>query len=599
MTPMSIAIIGGGMTSAYLLKHFIEQGDRNLQLTILERDDTIGPGMAYNAQQVNLEHLANSGSQEIPDLIIPMDQWLREKDDSWLAKYELNRAEITPKKIYSRVVLGEYFKDQFDKLVHLAEKKGIKVIPRTHITVTDMEDVPDTDKVKLKVQHDGHTEELVFDKTIIATGHHWPDRGKAGLMDSPWPASKLVKQVNHPVGILGSSLSGVDTAITLGMQHGHFERQGEKLAYIPNQGSENFKMTMYSRRALLPDLRCHFQFPEHDIYRYIKKDEIDAHRKSNDGYVSLDYFFDTVYKRSIQKVDPVFYDRIKDMSLETFVEAMIRDRQSTANTFDWLKQAYHQSKQSIADKKPMFWKEILDDVTYTLSFNAKYLSAEDMIRFKREWMPLAAYVVAFMPLESAEKLIALHDAGKLDIKATGNDMSLAHSPEKPGGTIRYQTDNKQVEESYQTFIKATGQQATTVAQFPFKTLLAHGIAQEAALPFRSPEKGKEESASYRPGEPVTIEIRNDQPYLKPGGFAVNDEFRLIGKNGVSPRIYSLAIPDILGFYPYTQSLPFCNHAAEIAVQDIMRNRKQQPDTPPTAWTERPHGTSTAIQRFGT
>ena len=327
---------------------------------------------------------------------------------------------------------------------------------------------------------------------------------------------------------------------------------------------------MFSRKGLLPDLRCHFEYPEHDIYRYVKAPEIETHRKQNGGFVSIDFFFKK-YKEAVQKVDPEFYERIKFHDLKSFINFVVRERQQKP-PFDWLADEYAASQRSLSEKKPMHWKEILDDVTYSLSFYAKYLNAEDMLEFKRDLMPLASYVIAFMPLESAEKLMALHDAGKLDLVATGQEWSHSTNQGEEGATLRYRKDSKDVDQRFGTVVRATGQQEVSVDKFPFRSLADSGAVQPMSVVYSGAEKAEKEIAAAKGGEqPETTQKGDgDRYYFYPGGIAVDDSFRIKGKDGANPRIFDLAVPHLLGCYPYTQSLPFCNDASRIVVNAIMK-----------------------------
>lgn len=594
MSSKNIAVIGSGMTSTYLLKHMIDHAESGCTINIIEKGPTFGPGMPYSEAWVNKEHLANSGSQEIPDLLQPMHEWLKVQSDEWLREYNIERDKITPTAIYPRIVLGHYFADQFKSLVVRARQKGINVVLRSNTTINDIADCKDQDQVKLTITKDSHTTEETFDKAVIATGHSWPDRIKTEeLLPSPWPASKLTRKVNHPVGILGSSLSAVDTALTLADQHGTFSRDpAGKLHYTGLAHTENFKIVMHSRQGLLPDLRCHYQYPEHDVERYSSKIELERLRAQNNGFLPLNYMFDTVYKRAIKKVDQKFYDRIKDWTLEDFIRN-ITDERKNKDVFEWFKKEYAISEDSLKFKKPQYWKEILDDVAYTISFNGQHLSAEDMIRFKRGLMPMVAYVVAFQPLESAEKMIALNEVGKLEVHATGKDLSIASNPDTPGATLRYQKGQGTHDEHFKTFINSTGQQDTSISQFPFKTLVTQKIAQPALLKFSSPEAAIKEKASLRAGEPDLVDLTGPVATLKPGGVMLDESFRLVGEEGPNPRIFDLAIPHIIGLYPYTQSLPFCSHSAERVASAILEKPGHQSGT----WEQQTHRAAGGVSRF--
>ncbi len=62
---------------------------------------------------------------------------------------------------------------------------------------------------------------------------------------------------------------------------------------------------------------------------------------------------------------------------------------------------------------------MLAALSIALNYPAKHMSAEDMLRLKKHLLPLVSTVIAFIPQSSAQELLALHKAGKLDLVADG------------------------------------------------------------------------------------------------------------------------------------------------------------------------------------
>lgn len=63
-----------------------------------------------------------------------------------------------------------------------------------------------------------------FDLAVIATGHVWPDEEEATrtYFPSPWSGLMEAKVDACNVGIMGTSLSGLDAAMAVAIQHGSF-----------------------------------------------------------------------------------------------------------------------------------------------------------------------------------------------------------------------------------------------------------------------------------------------------------------------------------------------------------------------------------------
>ncbi len=61
-----------------------------------------------------------------------------------------------------------------------------------------------------------------FDLAVIATGHVWPDEEEATrtYFPSPWSGLMEAKVDACNVGIMGTSLSGLDAAMAVAIQHG-------------------------------------------------------------------------------------------------------------------------------------------------------------------------------------------------------------------------------------------------------------------------------------------------------------------------------------------------------------------------------------------
>ncbi|VDR26909.1 Uncharacterized protein conserved in bacteria [Raoultella terrigena] len=119
-----------------------------------------------------------------------------------------------------RLLLGEYFHDQFLQLVATARQRGFEVAIRESCRVEDLQVTPEG--VMLCAQ--GAAEPAHFDLAVIATGHVWPDDDTTPRAHFPSPWSGLMSVRIQPcrVGIMGTSLSGIDAAMAVAAQHGEF-----------------------------------------------------------------------------------------------------------------------------------------------------------------------------------------------------------------------------------------------------------------------------------------------------------------------------------------------------------------------------------------
>ncbi len=579
MKPKNIVAVGGGATSVYLLYHLVRDAVPGTTVHVVDTAERPGLGMPYSTTWVGDEHLANIACDEIPDLLQAPDAWLSAKSDAWLAQNSVKRSDISPGYILPRVILGMYLEDQFRALCNLGRKKGMHIDFFGNNKVTDIATLSDG-KIRVSMQPPSGSGaiDLIADKIVVAAGHVWPKQKEgtvAQYYDSPWPVSKISGVHNYPVGLLGSNLTAVDATMTLAKNHGTFKRNaGGRLEYVSDQGAENFKIVMHSRQGLLPSMRFQFEYPRIRVDLHISIDEVENHIRGNDGYLSLDFIFEKAFKNVLREKNEGLYPIIKDMSVEEFVAYIYKERRGH-DRFALFQKEYEEARESLRTGEPIYWKEMLDDIAYTINFYAKYLSAEDMLRLRRTLMPLVLHIVCFLPLESAERMMALHDAGKFEIKSVGSDSSISTNPRTPGASIRYQDEatGQEVNLSYQTFINCMGQKGMPASSFPFPSLTEQGVVNPAQLKFLSNSAARKEIESTRPGEPSSVHQKGNSFYLDAGSIAVDDFFRPIDALGQpNDNIHIVAPPYIAGTHPYYAGLPFCNEALE-AVADCIYGKQ--------------------------
>jgi uncharacterized NAD(P)/FAD-binding protein YdhS len=569
MTKKRIAIVGGGPSGLFMYKRLIESGHRDFSVDIFESGEDLGPGMPYSYSGANTEHVTNVSGNEIPALGISLLEWISGQPEELLRKFNLDPDEFTEYKVVPRLLFGKYLSAQFELLEQEAKKKQISTRIHFHARVMDIVDLPEKRFTRVVI---GDKEEFEFDQVIICIGHHWPltQEGKVeGYFDSPYPPSKLRIAIDHPVAIKGSSLTAIDAIRTLARQHGVFRRETpHRLSYQLNEPSKNFKIVMHSRQGLLPAIRFHLDDPKLSKASLLSKEQIVAHRKENQGFLLLDFIFEKDFKESFITKDPDFYQQIKDMRMEEFVETMMNLRERT-DPFLFFKGEYAEAKESIRRKQSVYWKEMLAVLSFAMNYPAKHLSAEDMQRLKHTLMPLISIVIAFVPQSSCEELIALHDAGILSLVAVGTDGEVKIHP-RDGIVYHYQDDfGREFSTGFKTFIDCTGQRHLNLQDFPFRSLVQMGTVSAARIKFRSSESAKK---MLDQGTDQIVAGENQEYYLEVPGIAITDNFRAVENSGATnPRIHVMAVPYMGGFNPDYSGLDFCEEASKIIAEDIFKN----------------------------
>lgn len=323
-----IAIIGSGPTGIYTFYHLLKNSTP-LSVSVFEQADEAGVGMPYNDDDNSRLMLANIASIEIPPIFMTYLDWLKEQSDAHLSRFKVDKASLHDRQFLPRILLGEYFRDSFRSIVKEAKKLGFQVEIHESAKVTDI--TPSTTGVTISVNDRALPDK--FDLAVIATGHVWPDEDEATRTFFPSPWSGLMDASIPPcrVGIMGTSLSGLDAAMAVVMQHGEF-RDGK---FILDNGSEGLHITLMSRTGILPeaDFYCPIPYePLSVLTEFVVESEI---AKGPDGL--LDRIFALMVKE-LQLADPAWCEKMSlhTLNADTIREAWFEDRKRHG-PFTWRK----------------------------------------------------------------------------------------------------------------------------------------------------------------------------------------------------------------------------------------------------------------------
>jgi hypothetical protein len=560
-----IALIGGGPAALFMFKRLVDSNSGDFTIHIYERKNKLGAGMPYSEEGANVEHVTNVSGNEIPEIIIPVSQWLQSVPKDVLNRFKIDPEQFSDYRVLPRLLFGEYLAAQFQLLLKNASQKGMQTTVHLSCNVTDVFYEPEEEKVLLSTEKSG-TEE--FDFAVICTGHKWPKKYEGTIpqyFDSPYPPSKLALKFNHPVAIKGSSLTAIDAIRTIARTNGIFQRdKNGKLTYHLADDNKDFSIAMHSINGFLPAVRIHLEDSHLGKDSVLSREQVAENIKTNGGFLSLDYVFDKNFREPFREKDPVFYNDIKNMSIESFVDHMMSLREEL-DAFQLLKAEYAEAEKSIKRKQSVYWKEMLAVLSFTMNYPAKHFSAEDMIRLQKVLMPLISVVIAFVPQSSCDELIALYDAGLLKLIAVGHESNV--EPVDSGGALYHYLDesNKKEKVFYRTFINCVGQPHLSIDDFPFKGLK---MISPALLKFKSQQQAEKE---FKQGN-KNIHSFKGEYYLEVPGIAINDNFQPTDRYGaVNNRIFIMAVPYISGYNPDYSGLDFCEAASAIIMKSILND----------------------------
>ncbi len=235
---MHIGIIGGGFTGCLLAVQLLRQSKTPLAVTLIERGDEIGRGLAYGTRDPG--HFLNvrvANMSALPDDPQHFHAWLTAEGDN------VHASAFVPRMRYS-----DYIKDLFQKTV--AQRAGTVTVSLVTGTATAIHAGPQP-RVDLA---DGR--QLSFDRLALCTGN-LPSAEPRGITEAarnsgryindPWrPGALAGIEPRHSVLIIGSGLTTADILQSLSRQ-GHttmvtiVSRHG--LQPRPHRAAKPYKMT--------------------------------------------------------------------------------------------------------------------------------------------------------------------------------------------------------------------------------------------------------------------------------------------------------------------------------------------------------------------
>lgn len=574
----NIAIIGSGPTALYLLQHISTHIDvlKNKidSITIFEKEEIIGMGMPYNPKTTDIYNLSNISSVEIPMLIESFGDWLRKMNLDDLKKLNVKPLPIDDTEVYSRVALGHYFHDQFKRLIAAIKSKGVLIFEKCNAEIVDIYQAVNNELIVI----DSHNNENLFSTVVIANGHDWTDEDKveSGYYVSPWPIHKLMPKendlYNFTVGTLGASLSAFDVVTSLTHRHGKFITVDNKLKYIKNENTPYFKIVLHSTKGWLPHLQYEQQEPIREIYRHFSRSQM-LDLIDENGFINIGDYFDNLCRPALISAftkDKLF-DVVAKLHDETFslkdLVALMSEKHEYINSFEGMRSELIIAKKHNRTNTPVFWMETLDDLMYSLNYHAELLPAEDHIFFHDEIMSFLMNVIAALPLQSAEILLALYEANCVEIKA-GLVSFEEDSFVKDKTIITVELEDGSFEKlEYKLFVNCGGQKMVELENYPFNSLVKQGLVKCATAKFANPKNVDKESDDRHSEKLI---YNGDGIRLKISGIDIDSIYRTINSNGnANDFLYDINFTHANGLRPYSYGLQACNATSLILVESWM------------------------------
>jgi uncharacterized NAD(P)/FAD-binding protein YdhS len=455
-----IAIIGTGPTGIYTFYSLLNDSTP-LSVTVFEQASEAGVGMPYSDEENSRMMLANIASIEIPPLFITYIEWLRAQNPQRLARYGVDPQSLHVRQFLPRILLGDYFRAQFLAAVAQARRQGFKVDVRENCRVTDLEVTPEG----VLLWAEGEASAARYDLAVIATGHVWPDESETTrtFFPSPWSGLMEARIPACHIGIMGTSLSGIDAAMAVVIQHGDFiGDEDEQLTFRLNKESEALNIVLMSRTGILPEADFYCPIPYQPL-NVVTPDAIEKAVAAG-GAGLLDRIFGLIVEE-IDQADPDWSRQLElhTLDADSFPAAWFADRQQN-DPFRWALANLHEVERNKRDRRTVPWRYAILRLHEVIEEIVPHLDENDSKRFSGGLARVFIDNYAAVPSQSIRRLLALREAGIVSILALGADYQLN---EKGSQTV---ITAQGEHHDFDVFIDARGQKALKTRDLPFPTL---------------------------------------------------------------------------------------------------------------------------------
>ncbi|MGE0970299.1 FAD-NAD(P)-binding protein [Klebsiella sp. WOUb02] len=529
-----IAIIGAGPTGIYTF-HALLQSAAPLAISIYEQADRAGVGMPYGQEDTARMMLANIASIEIPPIFSTYIDWLQGLSAGHLARYGVRKTSLHVRQFLPRLLLGEYFRDQFLQLVATARKRGFAVTVRESCQVEDLH----VTRSGVMLYARDAAEPAHFDLAVIATGHVWPDDDTTPRAHFPSPWSGLMSARIAPcrVGIMGTSLSGIDAAMAVAAQHGEFvEAADQSLSFRLDRGSEGLEIVMMSRSGILPEADFYCPIPYEPLT--IASDEAISRQIAVGSAGLLDRVF-ALMVQEIDAADPLWSREIalSTLNADSFHDAWFAARRKY-DPFLWAEENLIEVERNKRDRRTVAWRYAILRLHEAVQAIVPHLDPRDSERFSAGLARVFIDNYAAIPSQSIRRLLALREAGVISILPLGPDYAIAIEDNLT------EINARQSRYTFDVFIDARGQKPLKTKDLPFPTLRRQILAAGDAIP------------------------------------EVGEDYTLLEPQIVRGRIAFGALPYLMHDRPFVQGLTVCAEIgaamAKAASQPAARPRRRLP-----------------------
>ncbi len=457
-----LAVIGAGLSGTAFLWHLGEAlkaagrqggaGPTRLRLLVLDRQSRLGPGLPHNADYVLPFHITNMCAAQMGlcrDAPGDFQHWISEHREQlaaehpeWAPHFELACADIADCEHFPRAVMGEYLHARCAQALASLREQGIEVEVQTQCEALDLQRLDSGFRIMARRLEADTSCEFVAARVLLTTGHWLAERSAADLFPSVWPASALAQGIpdGARVLVLGSSLSAIETALTLSAE-GVFRRASDgRLEYRPPPRPRH--LSLCSRSGQLPRVRGR---RGHRANQILTEAALAGLAAKQCGTLRLD----------------------EVMSL---LDAELR--LAYGGAFDWARMVapsgsavqqltafLREARAGDGSEGEVLWQTVLAPLLAWAGRLYLCLEESERTRFDHEFTTLFFLHAATQPARNAEKLLALMEAGVVEVIKLGESYRLERDPGKGGWHLAHNGERGETRRAdFDFVVDARGQQ---------------------------------------------------------------------------------------------------------------------------------------------
>ncbi|MCW8109564.1 FAD/NAD(P)-binding protein [Alteromonas ponticola] len=380
-----IAVIGAGPATVYLLYHLHMLALSDVELDIFEASSQVGCGHAFSHETSFPGLLSNLHPDDIPPLLLDFGEWNHTCGD------HRNYPLLT---VLPRALVGKFLEANFNALIEILWQRNVRVTVHLDNPVTR---ISESEK-GCQLQTGGVW--YIGYRAIV---------NNAGLTNSmsqsPYPLKPACLTGKSHYTIFGSSLTAVDSILTIAHLNGYFTDNSKQVIYSPHR---EYTIKVLSPSGVFPSL----WYPSSHQARIMAfmKSKLPA------KFEHFEALYEAVCEPAFAHYCPQVYKQIASMKFKQAL-AFLTNTSSQCDAKRKLQcelVAYSRAKHD--QYWHWHWQEILDaflSLVETLYANVAYAWHSEFKDFPHS---LVAKALGALPLENAYKLWALLESEVLRVE---------------------------------------------------------------------------------------------------------------------------------------------------------------------------------------